>query len=236
MTEPHDGEIPDGLSCEREWACGRRSATAATTTCAPATRSATTRTATARLGTGPQRPRPGRSRCCCCTGRPPRPGRVAALKLRGRAITGTARPVRRHRRAVRRAARLPLRAARCCCRSATSPRCGWSDCAIPRLEAARLHTEGDLHLPRCPVERGIRLTDAHIGTDLLLNQSTCGADRRGRAIAADGMTVAQDLQAELMETDGEVSLRGATVGGSLSLRGSRLRNPYGRLRAATRRS
>ena len=27
------------------------------------------------------------------------------------------------------------------------------DCAVPRLEAARLHTEGDLHLPRCRVEQ-----------------------------------------------------------------------------------
>ena len=42
---------------------------------------------------------------------------------------------------------------------------------MPRLEAARVHTEGDLHLPRCRFHRGIRLTDAHIGTDLLLNQA-----------------------------------------------------------------
>ena len=32
---------------------------------------------------------------------------------------------------------------------------------VPRLEAARLHTEGDLHLPRCRFHNGIRLTDAH---------------------------------------------------------------------------
>jgi hypothetical protein len=101
-------------------------------------------------------------------------------------------------------------------------------CAVPRLEAARLHTEGDLHLPRCRVARGVRLTDAQIGTDLLISQIHVQPDRRGRAIVADGLTVAQDLQAELIETYGEVSLRGAKVGVSLSLRGSRLRGAEGR--------
>ncbi|WP_227025465.1 oxidoreductase [Streptomyces tsukubensis] len=102
------------------------------------------------------------------------------------------------------------------------------DCSIPRLEAARIHTEGDLHLPRCRMQNGIRLTDAHIGTDLLLNQAIIYRDRRGRSIMADGMSVGQDLQAELMESHGEMSLRGAQIGVSLSLRGSRLANPYGR--------
>ncbi|AGS68978.1 hypothetical protein [Streptomyces collinus] len=103
------------------------------------------------------------------------------------------------------------------------------DCAVPRLEAARVHTEGDLHLPRCRVPLGIRLTDAHIGTDLLLNQAIVHQDRSGRSIAADGMTVGQDLQAELLESHGELSLRSAKVGVSLSLRGARLANPYARL-------
>lgn len=103
------------------------------------------------------------------------------------------------------------------------------DCAVPRLEAARLHTEGDLHLPRCRFHNGVRLTDAHIGTDLLLNQAVVYRDRRGRSITGDGMTVGQDLQAEMLESHGELSLRGASVGVSLSLRGSRLSNPYSRL-------
>lgn len=93
------------------------------------------------------------------------------------------------------------------------------ECALPRLEAARLHTEGDLHLPRCRVDRGIRLTDAQIGTDLLVNQIRVWPDRRGRAITADGMVVAQDLQAELIETHGELSLRGAKIG--VLLRGTK---------------
>ncbi|MFI5682626.1 oxidoreductase [Streptomyces sp. NPDC051636] len=103
------------------------------------------------------------------------------------------------------------------------------DCAVPRLEAARVHTEGDLHLPRCRFLGGVRLTDAHIGTDLLLNQAIVYRDRTGRSVAADGMTVGQDLQAELLESHGELSLRSAKVGVSLSLRGARLVNPYSRL-------
>ncbi|MFF4752849.1 oxidoreductase [Streptomyces sp. NPDC002514] len=103
------------------------------------------------------------------------------------------------------------------------------DCSVPRLEAARVHTEGDLHLPRCRFQNGIRLTDAHIGTDLLLSQAIVYRDRTGRSIAADGMSVGQDLQAELLESHGELSLRGATIGVSLSLRGAKLVNPYTRL-------
>lgn len=103
------------------------------------------------------------------------------------------------------------------------------NCSVPRLEAARVHTEGDLHLPRCRFHNGVRLTDAHIGTDLLMNQAIVYRDRSGRSIAADGMTVGQDLQAELLESHGELSLRSATIGVSLSLRGARLTNPYTRL-------
>ncbi|MDF3297066.1 oxidoreductase [Streptomyces tropicalis] len=102
------------------------------------------------------------------------------------------------------------------------------DCSVPRLEAARVHTEGDLHLPRCRFHGGVRLTDAHIGTDLLLSQAVVHRDRNGRSIAADGMTVGQDLTAELLESYGELSLRSAKVGVSLSLRGARLAGPAAR--------
>lgn len=98
------------------------------------------------------------------------------------------------------------------------------DCSVPRLEAARVHTRGDLHLPRCHFSGGVRLTGARIGADLLLNQAVVSRDRHGHSIMADGISVGQDLRAEMMESHGELSLRGATVGFSLSLRGSRLRN------------
>ncbi|MEU9374030.1 oxidoreductase [Streptomyces sp. NPDC048255] len=160
-------------------------------------------------------------------GPPPVPGRVASLKLRGTRITG----------------RLDLSGGTVdpyvelqSCRfdsevQLSETRFGTLrlvNCAIPRLEAARLHTEGDLHLPRCRVARGVRLTDAQIGTDLLISQAVVQRDAKGRAIAADGMSVAQDFQGELLETYGEVSLRGAKVGVSMNLRGARLRNPYGK--------
>ncbi|WP_407839598.1 oxidoreductase [Streptomyces sp. DSM 116496] len=102
------------------------------------------------------------------------------------------------------------------------------NCAMPRLDAARLQTEGDLHLPRCRVARGIRLTDAQIGTDLLISEAVVQRDNKGRALAADGMSVAQDFQGELLRAYGEVSLRGAKVGVSMSLRGARLNNPAGK--------
>ncbi|WP_432096653.1 oxidoreductase [Streptomyces sp. bgisy100] len=155
------------------------------------------------------------------------PGRVASLKLTGAYITGTldlsggtVEPY------------VELQGCRFE-RQVLLPECRFStlrlvSCSIPRLEGARLATEGDLHLPRCTVRNGIRLTDAHIGTDLLLNQLTVHKDRKGRALAADGLTIAQDLQAEMIEAFGEISMRGAQIGVSLSLRGSRLRNPYGR--------
>ncbi|MFE9254600.1 oxidoreductase [Streptomyces sp. NPDC006879] len=161
------------------------------------------------------------------SGPPPLPGRVAALKLRGARITGRldlaggviAPYVELHSCRFDGEVLLPE------ARFTTLRMVG---CSMPRLEAARLHTEGDLHLPRCRVARGIRLTDARIGTDLLLNQVVAHRDRKGRSIAADGMSVGQDFQADMIETYGELSLRGAKVGVSMSLRGSRLRNPYGR--------
>ncbi|MFD7032969.1 oxidoreductase [Streptomyces sp. NPDC059917] len=158
----------------------------------------------------------------------PVPGRVSSLKLRGARITG----------------RLDLSGGTVdpyvevqSCRfdsevQLSETRLGTLrlvDCAVPRLDAARLHTAGDLHLLRCRVARGIRLTDAQIGTDLLISELVVQRDNRGRAIAADGMSVAQDFQADLIKTYGEVSLRGAKIGVSMSLRGARLSNPYGRL-------
>ncbi|MFD9356563.1 oxidoreductase [Streptomyces sp. NPDC060031] len=160
-------------------------------------------------------------------GPPPVPGRVASLKLRGVRITGrldlsggTVSPYVEIQ-SCRFDSEIQLSEAR-------FGTLRLMNCAIPRLEAARLHTEGDLHMPRCRVARGIRLTDAQIGTDLLISQAVVQRDNKGRAIAADGMSVAQDFQGELLETYGEVSLRGAKVGVSMNLRGARLRNPYGR--------
>ncbi|WP_406380888.1 oxidoreductase [Streptomyces sp. NBC_01618] len=225
MTEPHDGDFPDGLSAAElgMWQAFRNGSTYDLRARDPARDDPF-----APRVWGPERSVDGRVVArLLLSGPPPRPGRVAALKLRGVRITGT----------------LDLAGGRVApyveltgCRFESEvvlPECHFTTlrivgCAMPRLEAARLRTEGDLHLPRCRVKRGIRLTDAQIGTDLLINQIEIGPDRGGRALAADGLAVAQDLQAELIEASGELSLRGAKVGGSLSLRGSRLRGREGR--------
>ncbi|MGV9254777.1 oxidoreductase [Streptomyces sp. NPDC003697] len=161
-------------------------------------------------------------------GPPPLAGRVASLKLVGVRITGaldlaggTVQPYL-EMTGCRFEEEIRLPEARF-----TTVRL--VDCSVPRLEAARVHTEGDLHLPRCRFHGGVRLTDARIGTDLLLNQAIVHRDRGGRSIAADGLSVGQDLQAEMLESHGELSLRSATVGVSLSLRGAKLTNPAARL-------
>ncbi|MGW0117402.1 oxidoreductase [Streptomyces sp. NPDC003327] len=220
MTEPHEDGMPDGLTgTERAmWLAFRVGRTCDLTEGVPDRDDPF----------GPHLWGPERSvraevvALLLLDGPPARSGRVAALKLRGVRITGvldlaggTIGPY------------VELTGCRFDGEVALpETRFGtlrMVECAIPRLEAARLHTEGDLHLPRCRVRHGIRLTDAQIGTDLLINEIQVWPDRRGRAITADGMVVAQDLQAELIETHGELSLRGAKVGVSLSLRGSVLR-------------
>ncbi|WUT35106.1 oxidoreductase [Streptomyces sp. NBC_00690] len=220
MTEPLDEGCPDGLTLteQRMWNAFRSGSTYDLSDPDP-------------LLNDPFSPRPwGPERSVraaivarlLLSGPTPHPGRVAALKLRGVLITGTLKLA-----GGSIAPYVELNG----CRFESEiwlPEAHFTTvrmvgCAIPRLEAARLRTEGDLHLPRCRVEHGIRLTDAQIGTDLLINQIHVRPDRRGRAITADGLSVAQDLQAELIETYGEFSLRGAKVGVSLSLRGSRLR-------------
>ncbi len=157
----------------------------------------------------------------------PLPGRVASLHLTGAYVTGTLalsggdidKFVELQECRFEKEVRLTeahLRTARLI------------GCRIPRLEAARVQIEGDLHLARCVVPDGIRLTDASIGTDLLLNEARVGSGARMRAIAADGLSVSQELQASLLTVEGEVGLRGATVGGSLFMYGSVLRNTQGR--------
>ncbi|MFI1766904.1 oxidoreductase [Streptomyces sp. NPDC020800] len=178
---------------------------------------------------GPERSVRARIICWLLLDGPPAlPGRVSSLKLVGVRVTGTLD--------LAGGTVTPYMEMRGCRfdREILLPEARFTtvrlvDCAVPRLEAARVHTEGDLHLPRCRFQNGVRLTDAHIGTDLLLNQAIVYRDRSGRSIAADGMTVGQDLQAELLESHGELSLRSAKIGVSLSLRGARLANPYARL-------
>lgn len=227
MTEPHDGDPPPGLDLTTAewgmWQAFRNGSTHDLRTSHPQRNDPS-----GPYAWGPERSVRARVVALLLLDGPPaQPGRVAALKLNGVHITGTLdlaggniEPyVELKNCRFEREVLLP---------EAQFTTLRLVGCALPRLEAARLRTEGDLHLPRCVVEHGIRLTDAHIGTDLLLNQLIVRRDRRGMSISADGLTVAQDFQADMIESYGELSLRGAQIGVSLSLRGSRLRNPYGR--------
>lgn len=160
-------------------------------------------------------------------GPPGEPGRVAALKLSGAHVAGPLNLSGGHVTPY-----VELRD----CRFDSQlllPECRVGTvrlvrCAIPRVEAARIAVDGDLHLPQCTVPGGIRLTDGRIGTDLLVNQLVVGPGRTGHSIAADGLRVEQDVEAELIRSTGEISLRSARIGGRLSLRGSTLRNHRGR--------
>lgn len=157
---------------------------------------------------------------------PARIGRVGALKLRGARISG---------RLMLAGATITSYVQLDDCRfdeDLMLPECTAGSmrlvrCLIPRLEAARLQITGDLHLPQCLVPGGIRLTDATIGTDLLLNELVVRDGLRPRSVAADGLTVGQDVDAELIDVTGEFSLRSARIGGRLNLRGAALRNPGG---------
>lgn len=82
------------------------------------------------------------------SGPPARPGRVCALKLLGAYVTG---------KLTLAGGSIGPYVELTGCRfesELTLPESRFTTlrlvgCAIPRLEAARLHTEGDLHLPRC---------------------------------------------------------------------------------------
>ncbi|MFI2028526.1 oxidoreductase [Streptomyces buecherae] len=227
MTEPHEGDPPDGLDLTpAEWGMWQAFRTGSTFDLRSPNQHRNDPTGP--HAWGPERSVRARVLAMLLLEPPPaQPGRVAALKLNGAYVTGTlelsggtiAPFVELRNCRFEQEVLLPES------RFTTLRLVG---CAIPRIEAARLHTEGDLHLPRCTVDRGIRLTDAQIGTDLLLNQLVVRKDRFGRSITADGLSVAQDFQAELIESYGELTMRGAHIGVSLSLRGSKLRNPYGR--------
>ncbi|WP_322975710.1 oxidoreductase [Actinacidiphila glaucinigra] len=109
------------------------------------------------------------------------------------------------------------------------------NCTIPHFDGTRLHTIGDLHLPRSVISGGLVLRNARIGMDLLLNQARLQNWRQG-CLAADGLTVGQDLMAEGMQASGEISLADAQIGSSLSFRGSRLMSRAGQALNAPRLS
>ncbi|MBI0376588.1 oxidoreductase, partial [Streptomyces albiflaviniger] len=178
MTEPHDGDPPPGLDLTTAewgmWQAFRNGSTHDLRTSHPQRNDPS-----GPYAWGPERSVRARVVALLLLDGPPaQPGRVSALKLNGVHITGTLDLAGGNIEPY-----VELKNCRFE-REVLVPEAQFTTlrlvgCALPRLEAARLRTEGDLHLPRCVVEHGIRLTDAHIGTDLLLNQLIVRRDRRG---------------------------------------------------------
>ncbi|MEY9943274.1 hypothetical protein ABH937_000329 [Kitasatospora sp. GAS1066B] len=150
------------------------------------------------------------------------PGTVRGLKLTGALVTG-----RLDLAGGRITDFLELRACRfdtgVLLSEAQAGTVRFDGCWLPRLDGSRLTTAGDLVLARCVVPFGVRLTDAQIGTDLIVNYLMAGCDQYQHAFSADGMTVHQDFEADRLITYGDLSLRTAKIGGRLSLRGAELR-------------
>ncbi|MFF8431742.1 oxidoreductase [Streptomyces sp. NPDC016566] len=102
-------------------------------------------------------------------------------------------------------------------------------CTVPRVEAARLRTRDEFSLARCEITGGVRLTNASVGGDLVLDGATIGRSPRGYAVVANGLEVGQDLRASSLSVQGQLSFRDARIGGGFELRSVDLRRPHQRL-------
>ena len=192
----------------------------------PANPSSTTRTATTTGG----RDRTVRARVVALLllhGPPALLGRVAVAQAAGAHDHRRARPGRRHRSSRTSSCGSAASSRRCGCRRRACTTRGCVDCYIPRLEAARLHTEATCICRGAAYPSGIRLTDATSAPTCCSTRRRSAAPARTARSPPTGITVAQELQASCW-SDGEVSLRGATVGSSLHMFGTVLRNPTGR--------
>ncbi|MFF3714007.1 oxidoreductase [Streptomyces phaeochromogenes] len=160
-------------------------------------------------------------------GPPALPGRVSSLRLRGLQITGTldlsGLEVNTYVELVECNFERPVTLTET--RMVTLRLVG---CVLPGLNAEGLRVSGDLQLPRCEFPNGLILKNARVESDLLLNRAILNRNRRGFSLLADGLMVGQDLQAECIQSTGQISLADAQVGISCSFRGSQLRNPYTR--------
>ncbi|TDC66818.1 hypothetical protein E1200_16195 [Actinomadura sp. GC306] len=90
--------------------------------------------------------------------------------------------------------------------------------SLHSLNAARLGMHGILNLYRSTVRAGIRLDRARVNGEISLRGARIGPGERGVAVAADGLVVDGQLEAdEGFRADGPVLLRGGRVEGRLDL-------------------
>lgn len=148
---------------------------------------------------------------------PPDPGRRPALRLRGARVRG----------------RLDLMGAEILC-PLVCEYCHFDEpvrlvettartvrlvrSSLHSLNAARLGVSGILNLYLSTVRAGIRLDRARVSGEISLRGARIGPDDRGVAVAADGLVVDGQLEADAgFRADGPVLLRGGRVEGRLNL-------------------
>lgn len=115
---------------------------------------------------------------------------------------------------------------------AEAPKLTFSGCHVPGLTARRLRTVGSLALDGpFTSTAGVDLTGAHIGGQLLLdNARVFRPDDLGDiapggtvwALAADGISVDEDISARMFYTDGQVRLLSARVKGQIDMTGAEI--------------
>ncbi len=106
---------------------------------------------------------------------------------------------------------------------------------LPAFDGTRLRLDGLLDLTGSRVAGCVRLEHAKVSGQLRMRGSVAGtapvagsAGGTAEAVAATGLSVDGDVDAEGLEARGRVSLEGATVTGTLKLRHTRIASPGGR--------
>jgi hypothetical protein len=100
------------------------------------------------------------------------------------------------------------------------------ECVLDSVNAARMSMEGLFNLYRSTVENGVRLDRAKVNGEISLRDAAFGADAEGVALAANGLVLDGDLEAdEGFRATGSVMMRGARVEGRLSLEDAAIEAP-----------
>jgi hypothetical protein len=158
------------------------------------------------------------------------PTRLRSVKVRGARILG---PLDLEAATLRR----PLHLAHCeigeemTLSEAIAPAIRLRTCTLTWLSADQLETRGDLDLTATRITGEVRLVNAHIGGQLDFSGAQLTSDD-GLALNAAGLHVdanlfCQPAAEQPFTAAGEIRLRGAHIGGSLSFSGARLTNHDG---------
>ncbi|MCO6009057.1 hypothetical protein NE236_29195 [Actinoallomurus purpureus] len=155
--------------------------------------------------------------------RPPEPGRVPAVRLRGAVISGVLDLS---------FADVPYAALLHDCEFAEKPslygahlrQVNLAGSRLPGLQAADARIDGLLWLKECRFDGQVTLVGAQVDGALSLRSARIDG---ARALYADDLTVSRDLVAVDLRVAGPISLRGAKVHGAMTLDNARLSHPGG---------